>query len=253
MAGKRPKTAEKRPKTAEKKLKASDQDEKSRETSRTTKGVKKPKTVKTPQHVDDEELDLDFNTSKFVRESTRKTTGDNYNIDESRRRPQVAKKSASIPLLEDDDDVEDDLEIIDDQDKDKDYQPDNDDYDEDENNVVMLQDEDDDNFEIPPLRTRKPVKVAKKKHQTSSTKRRVGESKPEGEDINDETLNLFQKIVGSEFEVKASQEFQQEERKMDRCVARSYRGVHFCWFPAGTNGFPPYGGRTGHYTAMTSS
>ena len=90
--------------------------------------------------------------------------------------------------------------------------------DEDENNVVMLQDEDDDDFEIPPLRTRKPVKVAKKKHQTSSTKRQVRESKPEGEDINDETLNLFQKIVGSEFEVKASQEFQQEERKTDRCI-----------------------------------
>ena len=214
-AGKKPKTGDKtagkQPKTAEKKPKTGDQDEKSIETPRNTKGAKKPKTTKTPQHVNDEEFDLDLDTGKFIRrKNTGKTADDNDDINESRRRPQVAKKSAPVPLLEDDDDVEDDLEIIDDQDKDKDYQPDNDDYNDEEDNVVMPQDEDDDDFEIPPLRTRKPVKdeqvkMAKKKHQTSSTKRRVGESKPEGEDINDETLNLFQKIVGSEFEVKASQ------------------------------------------------
>ena len=174
--------------------------------------------------MDDEEFDLDLDTGRFIqKKKTEKPADDNDDVDESRRRPQVAKKSAPIPLLEDDDDVKDDLEIIDDQDKDQDYQPDNDDDDDDDDNVDMPQDEDDDDFEIPPLRARKPikdeqVKVARKKHQTSSTKQRVGELKPGVEDINDETLNLFQKIVGSEFEVKASWEFEQEEQKSDKSI-----------------------------------
>ena len=138
--------------------------------------MKKPKTMKTPQHVDDKEFELDLTTDKSIRKkNTGKTADDNDDVDESRRRPQVAKKSAPVSLLEDDDDAEDDLEIMDDQDKDKDYQRDNDDDDDDDDNVVMPQDEDDDDFEIPLLRARKPikdkqVKVARKKHQTSSTK-----------------------------------------------------------------------------------
>ena len=38
------------------------------------------------------------------------------------------------------------------------------------------------------------------------------------EDINDKTLNLFQRIVGNEFEVKASWEFEQEEQKSDKSI-----------------------------------
>ena len=165
-AGKRPKTAGKHPKTAEKQHKASDQDKKSSETPRASKGVKKPKTAKTPQHVDDEELNLDLNTGKPVRKNTRKTTGDNDDIDELKHRskPQVAKKSAPIPLFEDDDDDQlADLVILekeqaDEEAKDKDYEPEDDKEQEHDN------DADEDDFQVPKLKSRKaPVGTKRQK------------------------------------------------------------------------------------------
>ena len=81
-------------------------------------------------------------------------------------------------------------------------------------------DDDDDDFEIPPLRARKDTKDTKKERKQTkkkkSTQRRVEVS--EGDALSDETLSLFQQIVGDDFEVKASEEFETEgTEKRDRC------------------------------------
>ena len=77
-------------------------------------------------------------------------------------------------------------------------------------------DDDDDNFQEPPPRARKPTtKITKSsKKPTKMTTRRVKESTKDA-DVNDETLSLFQKIVGPDFEIRASEEF--EEDPKDKC------------------------------------
>ena len=240
MGGKKPKTPDrkstggKKPKTPERK-KTAGKTPKPKEQPTTTDGKK---TVpKGPQHVDDDEFELDMNTGKFVRkekgtvmdkkdESTsRKRKPDSSakpsdTGDESGSRSKRAKKKDAIPLLEDDE-ADDDLMIVDDEDRDEDYEPD-DDLDDEDAEQYPAMDDDDNDFEIPPLRARKDTKakeIKKERKQTKkqrSTQRRVEVS--EGDALSDETLSLFQWIVGDDFEIKASEEFETEgSEKRDRC------------------------------------
>ena len=153
-----------------------------------------------------------------------------------------AKKVKKMVTEDDDDDELDDLVIVetkvpdieeydDDDARDEDYEP---------------EEEDDDNFEIPPLRARKPTqsekptdknkkaklseaedladfveqtfskKAGKKALQRKVTtkQRRIGVSKV-AEDT-DGMIPLFQQIVGDDYEVMASEEV--EQHIMDRCI-----------------------------------
>ena len=117
-------------------------------------------------------------------------------------------KTAAIPMIMDDDD--DDLRILDDKD-DKGYEPE---QEEEDDNGYPIDDDDDDDFQEPPPRSRKSTKPSKK--PTRSTTKRVEEStKSKDDDAEDETLALFQKIVGPDFEVRASEEF--EDNTKDKC------------------------------------
>ena len=125
------------------------------------------------------------------------------------------KKTAAIPMLMDDDDDEDDnLMVIDN--KDKNYEPQ---LEEEDKDIYPMDDDDDDDFQEPPPRARKPVdKVSKtsKKPTKAETTRRVDKSTTDKEgDADDETISLFQKIVGPDFEVRASEEF--EDNTRDKC------------------------------------
>ena len=128
------------------------------------------------------------------------------------KRPRQSK-TAAIPMLMDDDDDDDDLMIVDDKDREYEPQPD-----EEDDNIYPM-DDDDDDFQEPPPRARKPVgKVTKtsKRPTKTTTSRRVDEStKDKDGDADDETLSLFQKIVGPDFEVHASEEF--EDNTRDKC------------------------------------
>ena len=126
------------------------------------------------------------------------------------------KKTAAIPMLMDDEDDDgDNLMIVDDKDRDYEPQPEE----EDDNIYPMDDDDDDDDFQEPPPRARKPVdKVSKtsKRPTKATTTRRVEESsKDKDGDTDDETISLFQKIVGPDFEVRASEEF--EDNTKDKC------------------------------------
>ena len=105
-------------------------------------------------------------------------------------------------MIEDDND--DDLEIIDK--ADKVYEPEEDDED-----AYQMDDDGDDDFQEPPPRSLKIVKQSKK----PMTKRRVEKSTKKKDEPEDETLALFQRIVGPDFEVRASEEF--EDDPEDKC------------------------------------
>ena len=209
-------------------------------------GAKKPKTTKGPQHVDDEDFELDLDTGKFVQkkkkpktpvESTKdddhhdestsqkwKATDESSKpidtVDESQSRDKKRKKTAAVPLLEDDDDQDDDdLMIVDNEDCDKNYAPGDDEQDDDDDDYPVL-DDDDDDFQEPPPRARKTTKKEKKQTKKQATQRRVEQSKKDDDDaINEETLSLFQRIVGDNFEVRTSQEYEDESvEKRDRCI-----------------------------------
>ena len=115
-------------------------------------------------------------------------------------------------LMDDDDD--DDLMIVDDKDREYEPQPE-----EEDDNIYPMDDDDDDDLQEPPPRARKPVgKVSKtsKRPTKATTTRRVDEStKDKDGDADDETISLFQKIVSSDFEVRASEEF--EDNTRDKC------------------------------------
>ena len=115
-------------------------------------------------------------------------------------------KTAAIPMIMDDDDDDNDLRILEDK-GDKTYKPEQ----EEEDDMVYPMDDNDDDFQEPPPRARKPTtKITKSsKKPTKTTTRRVEES------TKDETLSLFQKIVGPDFEIRASEEF--EEDPKDKC------------------------------------
>ena len=116
-------------------------------------------------------------------------------------------------MLMDDDD---DLMVIDHKDKDKDYEPQ---PEEDDNDIYPVDDDDDDDFQEPPPRARKSVDkaiTASKKPTKTATDRRIDKSTQDKEgDDDDETISLFQKIVGPDFEVRASEEF--EDNTKDKC------------------------------------
>ena len=234
VGGKKPKTPDrknvggKKPKTPEQK-KTAGKTPKEQPTKPTTTDGKKT-VPKGPRHVDDDEFELDMETGKFVRkekgtvmdkkdESTsRKRKPDSSakpsdTGDESRSRSKRAKKTDTVPLLDDDDE---DLMIVDDEDKDADYEPGNDEeLDDDEQNYPAF-DNDDDDFQIPPLRSRKSEKKERKQTKKKSTQR--GVEVQDGDVLSDETLTLFQRIVGDDFEIKASEEFETEApEKRDRC------------------------------------
>ena len=106
--------------------------------------------------------------------------------------------------------------IIDDEDRDKDYEPET--TKENDEDYPQIGDDNDD-FEIPPLCTQK---TKKEQIQTKKpmTQRRVEKLKKDKDDgINEETLSLFQRIVGDNFEVRASEEYEDEStEKRDRCI-----------------------------------
>ena len=112
------------------------------------------------------------------------------------------KRSAAIPMIEDDD--EDDVEIIDKADK-------VDEPEEDDEDAYQMDDDDDDDFQEPPPRSRKIVKQSKK----PTDKRRVEKSTKKKDEPEDKTLALFQRLVGPEFEVRASEEFEDDPK--DKC------------------------------------
>ena len=229
--GKRPKTAGKKPK---------DDGHKETDGKRPKTAGKKPKDdgrketgAKGPKKKEENE-EPGIKSPKAKARGLQKERNDNKtgndDIDESRSRPKIptqTKRTSAIPLLRDNDDNDDnDLEVLDDEDADRNYKP-NDDEEDNDDLIYPMLDDDDDDFQIPPPRVRKtkpalPVKLAKPTKK-QATARRVEKSKMEvTEDISDETLSLFQKIVGDDFEVKASEEFEQEStgKKKDRCINR---------------------------------
>ena len=124
-------------------------------------------------------------------------------------------KTAAVPLIEDDDD--DDLEMIMDK-PDEMHEPE-----EEEDDLEMIMDDDDDDFQEPPPRSRKTTskmptterRVEKSTKKKPTTVRRVEKSTEKTADTEDDTLALFQRIVGPDFEVRASQEFEDDPK--DRC------------------------------------
>ena len=107
-------------------------------------------------------------------------------------------------MIEDDDD--DDLEMIMDK-ADEIYEPEEE---EDDEEVYQMDDADDDDFQEPPPRSRK-MTTSKK----PTTKQRVEKSTEKKDEPEVETLALFQRIVGPEFEVRASEEFEVDPK--DKC------------------------------------
>ena len=199
-----------------------------------TKSTSKKTVPQGPRHVDDDEFELDMDTGKFVQKkkvvdkddesksrgkakdktNTSKKASDTDDASQSRKK----KKVVTFTEQEAEDYVDDDndLEIINDEDLDKDYDPNDDDNVDDEDQQVV--DEDLEDFDIPPLpqRKKKTKEKAQKIKSKSSTRRRI-ETTEEG--IDDETLNLFQKIVGDNFVIKASEEYEEESKeKRDKCL-----------------------------------
>ena len=117
--------------------------------------------------------------------------------------------------MTDDDDDQDDLMIVDDKDRDADYEPEDDDEQNDDEAFPAF-DDDDDDFQEPPPRARKDTKKEQKQSKKKSTQRHVEVS--DGDALSDETLSLFQRIVGDNFEVRTSEEFERESKeKQDKC------------------------------------
>ena len=141
-------------------------------------------------------------------------------VDESQSQDKRRKKTAAVPLLEDDDnDDEEDLMIMDDEDRDKDYAPGEDEQEDDDDDYPVL-DDDDDDFQEPPPRSQQMTKKEKKPTKRQATQRRVEKSKKDDTNaINEETLSLFQQIVGDNFEIQASEEYEVESaEKRDQCT-----------------------------------
>ena len=98
---------------------------------------------------------------------------------------------------------------------DKGYEPE---QEEEDDNAYPTDDDDDDDFqELPPRARKLTSKMTKSsKKPTKAATRQVEEStKNKDGDAEDETLSLFQKIVRLDFEVRASEEF--EDITKDKC------------------------------------
>ena len=172
---------------------------------------KKSKTTKAPQHIDD-----DANDESTSRKEKGKELKAGDTVDKSKDRSTKNKKTAAIPLLEDDDDDDlDDLMVVDDENRDANYEPEDDQMDDDD--FPVFDDDNDDDFQEPAPRARRDTKKEQKQVKKKSTQRQVEVS--EGDVLSEETLSLFQKIVGDNFEVRASEEFEEESaEKKDRCI-----------------------------------
>ena len=240
----RKETGGKAPKKTESDVKKTKKSEDSGQTAEKRPKTKTTnKTPQVPQHIDEEDYKLDLRTGKFVRKEKQKVPAKAptkqvsvQKIDESRsRRKDKAgaveetidtgdvsrnrKKKKSVTFTEEEanDNDDDNLEIVDDEDLDKNYEPgqddDNDDDGDDENYQAVTEDLDD--FDIPPLRPHTKSKVVAAKIKPKSTQRRVAST---DEGIGDETLSLFQRIIGDSFVVRATEEFEEESKeKHDRC------------------------------------
>ena len=124
-------------------------------------------------------------------------------VKQSEQANKRGKRSAAIPMIEDDDD--DDLKIIEKTDK-------VDEPEEDDEDAYQIEDnDDDDDFQELPPRSRKKVKQSKK----PTDKRRVEKSTKKKDEPEDKTLALFQRLVRPEFEVRASEEFEIDPK--DKC------------------------------------
>ena len=145
----------------------------------------KSKKRKAPQHVDDEDYDLDLNTGRFV-------------------------KCKKVLTLEDDD-IE--MEEQDDEDKDKDYDPDKDDDlgDDDEQENNDADNDDDDDFQEPPLKSRKQaVKIS----NSSKSKRKKQKTSDDAlEDLADFVEETFTKRTTCQGSHKA-----RAEKEDDACI-----------------------------------
>ena len=114
------------------------------------------------------------------------------------------------------DDDDDDVMITDDINKDRNYKPPPDDDDDDN---YPIDDNDDDDFQEPLPRSRKTVvkrnKLSRKKQKTTTDQQVEKSTKSKKDDDDDDTISMFQRIVGPDFEVRASQEF--EDNTKDKC------------------------------------
>ena len=145
----------------------------------------------------------DFQPKLNTKQSKQVTIDDESKSRKDSVEKQVKRsKTAAVPLIEEDDD--DDLEMIMDK-ADVMHEPE-----EEEDDLEMIMDDDDDDFQEPPPRSRKTTTSKK-----PTTKRCVEKSTEGKAKAEDETLALFQRIVGPEFEVRASQEFEDDPK--DRC------------------------------------
>ena len=186
---------------SQRKQKADDTDDTSR--SRTQTGSKRPKQK---------------STTEPKRESGGKRPKADDTDDTSRSRTggkqPKQKKTSAIPILMDDDD--DDVIITDDKTRHRDYEPPLDDDDDDN---YPIDDDDDDDFQEPIPRARKIVvkhnKLSRKKRKSMTDQQIEKSTKSKKDDDDDETISLFQRIVGPDFEVRASREF--EDNTKDKC------------------------------------
>ena len=129
--------------------------------------------------------------------------------DRGAKRPRQSK-TAAIPMIMDDDD-DNDLRILEDK-GDKTYEPEQGE----EDDMVYPMDDDDDDFQELPPRARKPTtKITKSSKKLTKMTTRLVKELTKDADVNDETLSLFQKIVGPDFEIRASEEFKEDPK--DKC------------------------------------
>ena len=171
-----------------------------RPTTRKSTTRRKPEmdTDKTKSGKTDSQPKLDTKQSKQV-----KIDDESKSRKDSVEKQVKRSKTAAVPLIEDDDD--DDLEMI------MDKADEMHELEEEEDDLEMIMDDnDDDDFQEPPPRSRKTTTS-----KMPTTKRRVEKSTKKKDDTEDETLALFQRIVGPEFEVRASQEY--EDGPKDKC------------------------------------
>ena len=170
-------------------LEAEEKEKEEEEKRKTRPGTSKTTTL---------EVDTDKTESRKVDESKDKKKVRIDADDESRNR-----KGKRSKTMEDDDD--DDLEMI----MEKAGEIDEPEEDEDDEEVYQM-DDDDDDFQEPPPRSRKTTTSKK-----PTTKRSVEKSTEGKAEAGDESLALFQRIVGPEFEVRASREYEDDPK--DKC------------------------------------
>ena len=138
---------------------------------------------------------------------------DDDDVSKSRKQGKRAKRSK---IIEDDDDLEMIMEEADEIEEPEEEEDDKEMYQKDD-------EDDDDDFQEPPPRSRKTTskmptterRVEKSTKKKPSKERRVEKSTKKTTDTEDETLALFQRIVGPDFEVRASEEFEDDPK--DKC------------------------------------